>query len=89
MLEGGQESVKLAIAYLPQLLDNVPKAAREALQTAAEGAIKRHPRFERNGIEVLKAIGYKTKKTGLPLLRRERIVDSDNARRNHITPQAA
>ncbi|MFF7206261.1 P-loop NTPase fold protein [Streptomyces sp. NPDC008141] len=76
MLEGGQESVKLAIAYLPQLMNMTPKAAQTALRVAMENAIKRFPQFEQRGIKALKHVGYKTKKTGL--LRRERITDSND-----------
>jgi hypothetical protein len=78
MLGGGQESIRLAIAYLPQLMNAAPKAVRGELRASVESAIKRYPRFDQQGIEALKSVGYKTKKSGLPLLRRERIADSDD-----------
>ncbi|WP_369263544.1 hypothetical protein [Streptomyces sp. R35] len=76
MLEVGQGAADSALAYLPQLMDSVPRGVRTELRTAVAGASKRWQRLEQRGTTALKAVGYSTERTGL--LRRERISRSND-----------
>ncbi|CAL9448922.1 hypothetical protein SUDANB58_02410 [Streptomyces sp. enrichment culture] len=76
MLEGNQGSAELAIQYLPQLMESVPKGMGKAVREAVEASGKKWRSLEERGIKALTAVGYRTERTGL--LRTRRISRSND-----------
>ncbi|MFI0821949.1 hypothetical protein ACH4TX_40230 [Streptomyces sp. NPDC021098] len=69
MLEANQGAAELAVLYLPQLMESVPRGMRTTVRETVEAAVKKWRNFEDRGIKALKAVGYSEERTGLLGLR--------------------
>ncbi|MDF2271613.1 P-loop NTPase fold protein [Streptomyces coacervatus] len=76
MLEANQGAAELAIQYLPQLMESVPKGMGKAVRETVEASGKKWRSLDERGIKALTAIGYRTERTGL--LRTRRISRSND-----------
>lgn len=72
MLEANQGAAELAIVYLPQLMQSVPKGMGKAIREAVEASGRKWSSLEQRGTKALKNVGYSTERMGLLNLR-ERI----------------
>ncbi|MFJ6126339.1 P-loop NTPase fold protein [Streptomyces griseoviridis] len=77
MLEASQGAAELAILYLPQLMQSVPKGLGKAVREAVEASGTKWSTLAQRGTKALKAVGYSTERTGLLKLR-ERISRSND-----------
>ncbi|MEV6758227.1 P-loop NTPase fold protein [Streptomyces sp. NPDC051214] len=77
MLEVNQGAAEVALHYLPQLMQSVPKGMGKAVREAVQASGKKWSSLEQRGTKALKAIGYSTERTGL-LSFRERISRSND-----------
>ncbi|MFJ9706275.1 P-loop NTPase fold protein [Streptomyces sp. NPDC101234] len=77
MLDVNQGAAEFALSYLPQLMESVPKGIVKVIREAVEASVKKWSNLEERGIRALKAVGYRTERTGLLRLR-ERISRSND-----------
>ncbi|WP_046502344.1 KAP family P-loop NTPase fold protein [Streptomyces odonnellii] len=76
MLEANQGAAELALQYLPQLMESVPKGMGKAVREAVEASSKKWSSLGERGIKALTAVGYRTERIGL--LRTRRISRSND-----------
>ncbi|MFJ8049253.1 P-loop NTPase fold protein [Streptomyces luteogriseus] len=77
MLEANQGAAELAILYLPQLMQAVPKGMGKAVREAVEASATKWSNLAQRGTKALKSVGYSTERAGLLRLR-ERISRSND-----------
>ncbi|MGW2046302.1 KAP family P-loop NTPase fold protein [Streptomyces sp. NPDC001858] len=65
MLDANQGAADLALSYLPQLMESVPKGMKKNVRTAVEASGKKWSGLAQRGVKALKGVGYSTERTGL------------------------
>ncbi|MFE1802391.1 P-loop NTPase fold protein [Streptomyces sp. NPDC059517] len=65
MLDANQGAADLALSYLPQLMDSVPKGMKKTVRTAVEASGSKWTSLAQRGVKALKSVGYSTERSGL------------------------